>query len=174
MKTIKSIILICFALLGTSCNLSSKGKSKTQNNVHQKSDLIRYGNDSIEKKLTINELNYMVKVCIVNIDNDTVKYKKQCFAERIISFEVVGLNNSYKLKGDFKKKDILKNSSIIDIKDFLINKVHFIDVDNSIYLVGFNVNFCKPESDYCYFYNVYVKKNGDMNIEQYEIEEESY
>jgi len=174
MKTIKFIFLICFALLGTSCNLSSKGNSKTQNNVHQKSDLIRYGNDSIEKELTINELNYMVKVCTVDIGNDTVKYKKQYFAERIVSFEAVGLNNSYKLRGDFRKKDVLKNSSTIDIKDFLINKVHFIDVDNSIYLFGFNVNFCRPESDNCYFYNVYVEKNGDRYIEQYEIEEESY
>lgn len=117
-------------------------------------------------KIKITQKSIMNSSVVKKYDeNGTFVYHKYRDSEVIL--EILGLSKK------LITKRFIKETFFVDVKEFYsiatITNLWFDSFDADSKTIKLHCTMCEPETDYCYFYSIYVNENGKIKIELEEV-----
>lgn len=137
----------------------------------QDTTIVKYDENSITKSFSSEGKTYSVKLSTVNLINKIVRYSDQLFLDREIVLSVKSGSEINYVKR-INKEIFLKQSEGISVSKFLIYKATFSDVPDPLFLFSIDVNFCMPETDDCYFFQLNFNKDGEYRVKRVDVQDE--
>lgn len=117
-------------------------------------------------KIKITQQSIMNSSVVKKYDeNGSIVYHK--YRDSEVNLEILGLSKK------LITKRFIKETFFVDVKEFYsiatITNLWFDSFDADSKTIKLHCTMCEPETDYCYFYSIYVNENGKIKIELEEV-----
>ncbi|UTW65778.1 DUF4738 domain-containing protein [bacterium SCSIO 12643] len=169
----KNVVFILLVIFSFSCSENDSKVKETK-----KETIVRFFPEEINMNTKFTGVNDSIQLIVKmkSSDKDFVTFSRvsrdTVWEDRYRDNSVelsLSLNQTKFFAKTFTKHDLLETMPKEFMDQSLIFDVWYESFDPKVEEVKLQMTVCKPETDYCYFYSIYISVSGTFKIELEEI-----